>query len=288
MMFRMIVLTSGAAATAAFGFEGVRNFRQVSGGLPIYRSANFDEATQADVETLLDGVEGRQIGAIVELRNDEELKSRSKPAKFLYETLGARAVHRPIIKDIDAFWNAVEKDVSVGALAGARFSTIWDGGAVDRALARHLEQQRLPGLYKGIVASAPDVFGLVFDDVLATLDRGEAVVFNCQKGKDRTGLCSAFIEHTLDVDFDEILDNYAKSASLLGEKDDYSPDSSSNPDAAVDWSLFRGSPRDAMAQTFAWIQEEYGSVDNYLTKVVGFDQQHLRRLSSSPRSPAPI
>ena len=50
-------------------------------------------------------------------------------------------------------------------------------------------------LYTCILASAPAEVGRAVDDVIASaLDKGEAVVFHCAKGKDRTGIVAALVE----------------------------------------------------------------------------------------------
>jgi len=45
----------------------------------------------------------------------------------------------------------------------------------------------------------------------------EPVLVHCTAGKDRTGMVCALIQETVGVDRDDILDDYARSADLLGE-----------------------------------------------------------------------
>lgn len=280
----ILLLLARAQGLAALILEGVRNFRKIEAPLPIYRSANLDNATAGDVATLLSGIDGQSVSKLIELRNTEELKPMSKASVELYDSLGDKAMRQPIIEDVDAFWAAIERDSPKGLLIGARTATIWNGRALDVALARRLENQRLPGLYRGILASAPLRIGHVLRQVLHTVEAGDAVIFNCQKGKDRTGLIAALLERVLEVDLDTTLDAYSESGRLLGEADDAPAYGQRKSDEEVDWSLFRGSPRDAMEITLTWLDAEYGGFDRYLNDVADFtyaDQRRLKDLAAS-------
>lgn len=280
----IVLLLARAQGLAALSLEGVRNFRRIEAPLPIYRSANLDQATAEDVAALLSGIDGRNLNKLIELRNTEELKPMSKASVELFDNLGDKAMHQPIIENVDAFWAAIERDAPTFSLMGARTATIWNGKALDAALARRLESQRLPGLYRGILASAPLRIGHVLRQVVDTVEAGDAVIFNCQKGKDRTGLVAALLERVLAVDFDTTLDAYSESARLLGEADDAPAYGQRKSEVEVDWSLFRGSPRSAMESTMAWLDAEYGGFHRYLNDFAAFtyaDQRRLKELAAS-------
>ncbi|KAJ1452082.1 protein-tyrosine phosphatase-like protein [Pelagophyceae sp. CCMP2097] len=295
----LLVGTDGLALT------GVRNFRPLAGAaaaLPISRSANLDAATEADAQRLI------SLGPrIIELRNRDEGKrhERSAGSVALYAALSVS--ERPILEDTDAFWTAVRLDAPRGSLAWENVAMIWSAEPLNAALSRTLERGGLAALYRATLRSAPLKLGAVAREVLECVEAGQPVVFNCQKGKDRTGLVAALLETTIGVPRARVVDSYSLSGANLGGEDARaagedasaaaaggagSPASAAAKDkdaADIDWSIFRGSPAAAMASTLAWLDGEFGGVDKYLDQCCGFsldEQLRLRTLAAAPAATA--
>lgn len=304
-----------------FGGTVAPNFRPVaSSGSPLYRSATLDAISVEAAEGLLlggadDAPCGRPLGAIIDLRNADEIgkgaRDRSEGAELLYERLGrAQTVlgsgggktsssspssstvlyHAPLLGDIEAFWAAVEKTLPPWRASTARLATLFVGGALNDAAARRLEEGGLPLLYssmlEGCVAGGGGGSSSEGGSVLAGALRvclrevrsGRAVLFHCQKGKDRTGCLAMLIESVLGASDAAIVESYSASAALLDEQGTASTSSSgSSGNGGLDWSRFRGSPSSAMSKTLAWVRAEYGSVDGYLDRA-GFGEDERKEL----------
>mmetsp|Transcript_11904 Transcript_11904/g.35478 ORF Transcript_11904/g.35478 Transcript_11904/m.35478 type:complete len:288 (+) Transcript_11904:159-1022(+) len=270
--------------TAALQLQGVKNLRAVGPLTNVYRSATLDNVTAADAATLL-APDGRRLAVLIDLRNDDETASgaekRTDAAREFYAGLGPVAMRNPFIGNIDAFWTAVASQAPPLPL-WPKVQMLWSSKPLDAALARALEDGGLPLLYKSILASAPKAVGRAFDAVVDCAVAGDAVIFHCQKGKDRTGLLAALIEDVCGVPREEIVAAYAVSGGNLGGEDAKDPggraDDVSRDGVEVDWSRFRGSPASAMTETLEWLDDEYGGPRGYLAKSCGVSMERQAKL----------
>ena len=196
MIARRVVAV--AATAAAISLQGIKNFRPLRGAassLPVYRCAALDGATPADVIALA-SIEGKRLGRVIDLRNDDEIvkgrTNRTVAATDFYRAISnEQLVNRPLLGDIDGFWGAVA-DQSPPLPVFPKIAMLWSSRPLDEALSRALEDGGLAMLYTCILASAPQEVGRAVDDVISSaVDKGEAVVFHCAKGKDRTARCGA-------------------------------------------------------------------------------------------------
>lgn len=283
--------------------DGVRNFRPVLQSL-CYRSASFDNLSDGACRKLLTesspALHGSSLAAIIDLRNtDEILKGQAEridAAHELYRKFQSHQVtrdgrvivedlttlldgdgdfppprlyHAPLL-DPDAFWDEAIERLPPGMRIQSTLRTVFEGGALDRAAARHLEDRGLGLLYSIMLATAGPRIGAVVRICAEEMSRG-AVVFHCAKGKDRTGVIAMLMEvGCLGLSEDEVVSNYAASGALLGGEDaraPYNEKYSRKTTTTIDWSRFRGSPESAMRETLDWIHSTHGSVDTYLDSV---------------------
>lgn len=96
------------------------------------------------------------------------------------------------------------------------------------------------------------------------------ILFHCTAGKDRTGMAAAFLLFTLGVDRDTIIQDYMDSNTFLAGK--YTLLTKDNPQLAVLYSVrpdYLQTGIDAMEKT-------HGTVENYLTRVLGADIEGMR------------
>jgi protein-tyrosine phosphatase len=250
--------------TRHIDFEGIENFRDFGGyetasGRTVkrerlYRSANHAYATDADLERM------RELGlaAIIDLRRTEE---RNREPSKRWPGFGAAVVENDILSD-HADW--------VDAMKGVEVNARWfleDGlGYYRRAPfeARHI-----------------DLFSRYFH----TLDQADgAIVVHCAAGKDRTGLICALTHHILGVSEADIMADYlltndesrmARKMAFLGPwlRDTVGKD--------VDEAGLRVavSVNPAYLETaFGVIRAAHGSLDGYLTDVLGVDEALRGRL----------
>ena len=278
-------LVAVATSAASISLQGINNFRPLRGAassLPVYRCAALDGATPADVIALA-SIDGKRLGRVIDLRNDDEIvkgrTNRTVAATDFYRAISnEQLVNRPLLGDIDGFWGAVA-DQAPPLPVFPQLAMLWSSKPLDDALSRALEDGGLAMLYTCILASAPQEVGRAVDDVIASALAGEAVVFHCAKGKDRTGLVAALVESICGVPRSEIIAGYAVSGALLGGDD--APGAADEPrppsSGGVDWGRFRGSPAAAIEAALDWIDKNHGSPAAYL-EACGVDAARQKQL----------
>jgi len=252
--------------TRHIDFDGIENFRDFGGydtarGRPmkrglLYRSANHAYATDADLARMRD----LGLAAIIDLRRTEERKR--EPSKR-WPGFGAAVVENDILSD-HADWTEAMKGVEVNAQ--------WfldDGmGYYRRAPfeARHI-----------------DLYSRYFR-TLATADG--AIVVHCAAGKDRTGLICALTHHVLGVHADDIMADYllTNDESRIARKMNFlGPWLRDTVGKTVDEAGLRVavSVNAAYLETaFSAIREAHGSLDSYLSEVLGVDAALRERLQA--------
>jgi len=98
------------------------------------------------------------------------------------------------------------------------------------------------------------------------------LLFHCSAGKDRTGMGAALILFALGADEQTILNDYLLSNRYI--KDKYAPYTSKYPALEP---LFSVKP-EYLKAGIKKIQEEYGSIDNYLDSVLKVNRDKLKKL----------
>lgn len=284
-------------ATAALqNVKTVKNLRPVVPGY-IYRAASLDGLSVSDAQSLLDGSAfggGTPLAAVIDLRNEDEIikqkAKRNDGSKLFYSSLSevdegnnvGRLIHIPILGDIDAFWDEAIERMDPGTRISATLQTAFNGGALDRAAARNLEKGGLAMLYTVMMSTARRPIRSALDACLRESARGP-IIIHCQKGKDRTGVLSMLLQTCVGEPDVNIIREYSLSGDLLGGEDAAATRGVSRPETSsgsgmVDWSHFRGSPPSAMEDTLKWVNQRYGSVENYMD-VISFDFEQRKCLS---------
>ncbi|MBF0651240.1 tyrosine-protein phosphatase [Dysgonomonas sp. GY75] len=113
-----------------------------------------------------------------------------------------------------------------------------------------------------------------YKEFFKLLQNGDDIplMFHCSAGKDRTGMGAALVLSALGVDEQIILKDYLLSNTYLANK--YAGLKSQYPAIS---SLFEVKPEFLQAG-LDQIKKDHGSVENYLTKVLGVDIQKMREM----------
>ncbi|MDF7666383.1 tyrosine-protein phosphatase [Orbaceae bacterium ESL0727] len=98
------------------------------------------------------------------------------------------------------------------------------------------------------------------------------LLFHCSAGKDRTGMGAALILYALGVDEDTIFKEHMLSNKYLKEK--YAPIIAKQPELQPQFEVQEAYFRKA----FDRIKQDHGSVDNYLTNVLGVDIPKMKAM----------
>lgn len=315
MTLSLFVIAQAFFLCSAVSLDGVKNFRSVGGCSGVFRSAGLEDVSLSSAKHLVDPINpllGEPLGSIIDLRNQDERTKRSQGegASHLYSNLVdygmvteafsrrekrdnnlPKLYHVPLLGDVDAFWDEVIARMPAGDRVAATLQTIFISGALDRAACRFLEAEGLPLMYTAMLATSGPKFAALLNVIAQDRAEGRAVLFHCQKGKDRTGLVAMLLQSCAGIPDGYIVDDYALSGGLLGGDDalDQAARGAAVPanmeegrqdSNGLDWSRFRGSPESAMVATLAWLRTNHGSIHEYL-KGNGFDKSAQLSLKST-------
>lgn len=237
--------------------DGAFNFRDIGGYLTregrripwgrIYRSDEFSELSEADLNTLND----LGLRSIIDLRNPRERKGKENrlPEGSIYRQI-------PIYKREplrEYLWFALFR--------------------------RHALPQALGDNYINLVETRAKTFGSV---LRLLLDRQNLpLVYHCSAGKDRTGIVVALILSLLGVPEETIIADY--SLSNLGFEHFYMEFVKSGrlDHWGVPYEEFQGLflvQPSWMENLFSHLKSKYGSIDDYLIIRAGFTQPELNTI----------
>ena len=140
----------------------------------------------------------------------------------------------------------------------------------------YMKKMLLSAKDSGLVPFYSDIHALgdrykpLFAELL-TVSKDSAVLFHCTAGKDRTGIAAALILYALNVDDNKILEDYLASdyyrkketeRSIKGMMAVYKMDEATARN-------MMGVKEDYIMATYNAIVAQYGTVDEYLEKVMG-------------------
>ena len=227
--------------------QGGSNFRDL-GGYPaaggkhvkwghIYRSADISKLTDSDLQAL----QSRHVALVCDLRGPQEYAQA--PDRL---PAGARRLELP------AGSEKIDPRLLSGAVSLNRDSLM-------RAV--YTNTSFFGAKYKPM-----------FDELL-TLPGDEALLFHCTAGKDRTGIGAALVLSALGVDRQTILQDYAATDVYWQAGREQSvqrmTQAGMSADAVAALRPMLAANPAYLAGTFAAIDKQYGSVDNYLTTEMG-------------------
>lgn len=249
------------------GYE-VEGGKHVKEGMLI-RSAHLADATDADIDFLA----GLPTSLVVDFRTEVDLKGKANR-----DVPGARYVNLPIDASGNAAANATEKEKK--KMTGRKkfevkkvimFAAFNDKGKV---IAREMYTNLL------FDAKCQQQFAIFFRLVLDT-DNG-AILFHCTQGKDRTGIASALLLAALGADRETIVADF-DATNMVYEKDvkRYSRRvkfwGGKEEEIAV-VKAFLGANADNFIRALDAVDQQYGSMENYLRDRMGLSDTDFQIL----------
>ncbi|SHK63319.1 tyrosine-protein phosphatase [Fibrobacter sp. UWB12] len=257
-------------------FECIDNARQLGGILAggrrvkhnkLFRSGNLSKATDHDLHRLRDEFGVHQV---IDFRSDFEYMR--KPDKLLD---GMQSILIPVL-DESMHGDAFNKEQVVPA-TGVDFMEFLFG------IARHPIAKTLKDkLYNYFVESdyAHRQYRTFFETVLA--QKGAPVLWHCTSGKDRCGFGAVLMLAALGADDNAILDDYAESENSYHKQLEAMSKKgreSGMTDEQLDILHFLVSvKREYMETPVKRINQEYGSLLNFIQKKIGVTQAQIESL----------
>jgi protein-tyrosine phosphatase len=235
--------------------QGAINFRDLGGYATtdghhvkwhvLYRSADISKLTPADLDTL----QARRINYDVDLRGVQE--SAKAPDK---RNPGTDYILCPAGSD------------SVNSAMFRRLAGMTTGGD-SLMLVWYRNTTYLTPRYKPFFAK------------LIEVPSGDALVFHCTAGKDRTGIASALVLYALGVPYKTIRQDYeATNYYRASDKDQLASSMASMHIGEPVLRALMSANGEYLDATFEAIRLQYGSVDRYLADELGMDRQAMVKL----------
>lgn len=226
----------------------------------LLRSAALHDATAADIKQL---VRMHDLSYVIDLRAEYELEKEPDPLPLMH---GIEYVNLPALSD-DAIGFSGLRNLAHDVKYMREYSK------EPFQMVKELYQKCVLGEF-GIKAYTKFLHDLLADAEGSTL-------WHCTQGKDRTGLAALFVEFALGVPHECIRDDYLATNLFIRPWIDKMND-------LMRTKILRGLGADIEAYSYAnieyfnvaleTIRDNYGSLDNYLTKALDFDIDKRRKL----------
>lgn len=229
-------------------FERLHNFRDLGGyracdgrvvarGL-VYRSDSLAKLAGSDLTRFA----ALQVRTVIDLRYPFEIAARGRVPE-----LEGLAFHNISIEHQPYHQPGLDPSIEPGPFFAGKYAELAVDGVVELA----------------------DVLR-----VIAAAD--EPLVFHCATGKDRTGIIAALVLSLLGVSADDIVHDYALTASATPKFiADWYADPANPP---LRWPGYGTAPAEAMELFLAWLSSTYGSVDAYVLDVLDVSPAVVERL----------
>lgn len=260
----------------SLGLSSVDNARQLGGYKTedgrcikdnmLYRTAKLSTAKEEDLNKLCTSL---NVGYIVDFRTTQEINSAPDPV--------LPSVVNTQIKVLDE-----NEDSATTQAVTSVYNTTSDNPA-ESLLVMYRNGILDENMYVDVVTSQTAQKGYrQFFDVLLNNEEGKAVLWHCTGGKDRAGTATALLLSALGVDRETILNDFAltnnfnqKKIAYMGTKAMELTTDANEIDGVM---YLTGVNRNFMEKALNYLDEQYGSVQNYLINVLGLTNADIQKL----------
>lgn len=260
----------------SIGLSSVDNARQLGGYKTkdgryvkdnmLYRTAKLSTANEDDLNKLCTTL---NVGYIVDFRTTQEIASGPDPELpgVIYTSIKVldENVDSATTQAVTSVYNTTTDNPAESLLQ------MYRNGILDE------------NMYIDVITTETAQKGYrQFFDVLLNNNEGKAVLWHCTGGKDRAGTAAAFLLSTLGVDRETILNDFALTNSFNQKKIAYMGTKAMEltTDAnEIDGVMYlTGVNRNFMEKTLNYLDEQYGSVENYLISALGLTKADIQKL----------
>ncbi len=268
LLMTMGTLPGIAAEERAVPLEGVLNTRDL-GGLKtedgrsvrtgqLIRSGEIDEISESSMQSL----DEMGVSVIVDLRTTSE--ATAHPAQWP-EGQGPKRHNFPVMENESQMIEDMRASIKSGTAIAEETDALF-AGAFGYIATDYTDEYR-------------DLF-----DVLLGQPEGEAVLYHCSGGKDRTGVATALVLSALGVTKEDIQADFMMS-NALKDADNKAEQIAAEVNAAQGTSMTAeavwpslGVRESYLDEFYKSVEERYGSVDGYLREGLGLTDDDLDTL----------
>lgn len=142
-------------------------------------------------------------------------------------------------------------------------------------------QELCANLYNTIFfeQKSQDSYRLFFEDLLKQDPKNGAVLWHCTQGKDRAGVASALVLAALGADRELIIKDFALSKDYYDQKVSNIPIETEAQKTVIN-TLLSANP-DLFERALDRIDEEYGSIINYMNECLGVTSEMINTLRNN-------
>ncbi len=258
----------------SIGLEGVQNARELGGyitsdGLMVkhgllLRTAKLCDAAPEDIDKLANIY---HVGSIVDFRMEPEIEGLEDPEVGIADYFNLDVMMPLDISEIDmSAFDLKEPDMAAIVDACEKIGML-DGR-----------------MYIGILEGEPGIRGYrEFFDILLRARPGEAVLWHCTAGKDRTGLATMLLLSALGVDEQTVVDDYLLTNDYNRKPADLTTQmlrAQGYDDEFISKAVIAFQLIDEIfiRRTLTHLKENYGSVIGYLTEKLDFTDSEIDEL----------
>lgn len=267
------------AEAQSIELEGVGNARELGGYVArdgrtvkrgaILRTAGLTGATEEDVRRLQ---EVYHVSVVVDFRSSTEVENAAD-----IELPGAKNLNLPIIDE--AAYEDKMADLTDDDTEGLDLTNKIDRLKLSLKAGMPDDQMYVDFLSH---AQGQEGYARLFEELL-NLPEGEALLFHCSQGKDRTGLAAMLILSALDVDEETIMADFMLTntfnAALIEEDRQMLIDEGyAGEELDAMMKLMDEVNPQYMLNALNWMRENYGSATGYITSALGVTDEQMEAL----------
>ena len=244
----------------------------------LLRSAKPCLASENDIKRLLDEY---HLETIVDFRMTMERQAEPSPEIPGVKNMWFRIIDEKVLNDLMALLKETAGEQAIPQTPIERMDYALTAGIVsDRMYIDYVSSEVGQSGYRGF-----------FKELLA-LPEGKSLLFHCTQGKDRTGLAAMLVLSALGVDEDVIMRDYVLTNEFnkgLIEKEKamlanygFSEEKMNRYLSVMD----QVNPK-YMQNVIDYLKDEFGSVLNYITNVLGITPDEIEQLKEKFLSSSP-
>jgi len=148
-------------------------------------------------------------------------------------------------------------------------------------MAKYMKSDSFLISFYTVLTPYKDRYTPLFDSLISN-KTASPILFHCTAGKDRTGIAAALILYALGVDEETIFNDY-EATNYYRRNENAKAIAQMTKYYGLDEKMatnMMGAKREYIQATFATIKAQYGTMDNYLEKVLGLTPKKIKQLKA--------